>query len=138
MDTRPIKDTDGAVQTDAVYCREDYTKKRRLGLLIALLVLLAIPVAAFMSAHLPQEDEAVSRIKHLMAVSEDMGLPVGGLMEIESAWDIEDTREESETPLVDRMYNDGAVLGYDREWNTFYCSLGMDGGDEWPTVSLTA
>ena len=57
--------------------------------------------------------------------------------EMEELWAIEDTREESETPLVTALENFGVPLGYDRESNTFYCTLGLDNGDEWPEMKLT-
>ncbi|MBR5301305.1 MAG: CotH kinase family protein [Clostridia bacterium] len=57
---------------------------------------------------------------------------------IEEIWAIEDTRTESEAPLVTMLKNHGQALAYDRENNTFYCTLGMDVGDTWPDISLTA
>ena len=61
--------------------------------------------------------------------------PVG---EIEAIWAIEDAREESETPLVTRLEMDGRRLGYDAQENTFYCPIGLENGDEWPDLHLTA
>jgi len=58
--------------------------------------------------------------------------------EIEEIWAIEDTRQESEIPLVMRLLNHGAELGYDESENTFYCTLGMDNGETWPQLHLTA
>ena len=63
---------------------------------------------------------------------------VGAPVDIEELWAIEDTREESETPLVTALENNGVPLAYDREENTFYCSLGMENGEEWPQMKLTA
>ena len=63
---------------------------------------------------------------------------VGGPVEIEALWEIEDTREESEAPLVTALLNHGVPLAYDREENTFYCSLGLETGEEWPQLHLTA
>ncbi len=63
---------------------------------------------------------------------------VGGPVEIEALWAIEDTREESETPLVTRMENFGVPLAYDKDENTFYCTLGLENGEEWPELHLTA
>lgn len=59
-------------------------------------------------------------------------------MEIEKIWAIEDTRTESETPLVTVLENGGQLLGYDAESNTFYCTLGMENADAWPDIRLTA
>lgn len=58
--------------------------------------------------------------------------------EIEAIWEIEDMRTESETPLVTALLNCGARLGYDAEENTFYCPIGLETGDEWPEIHLTA
>ena len=59
-------------------------------------------------------------------------------MDIEEIWAIEDERQESELPLVTYLENHGQALGYDAHSNTFYCTLGMDAGDEWPDIHLTA
>ena len=58
--------------------------------------------------------------------------------EIEEIWAIEDSRQESEAPLVTRLENRGQALGYDAESNTFYCTLGMEYTDTWPEIHLTA
>ena len=63
---------------------------------------------------------------------------VGGPVEIEALWAIEDTREESESPLVTALENFGVPLGYDEAENTFYCTLGLENGEEWPELHLTA
>ncbi len=63
---------------------------------------------------------------------------VGGAMEIEALWAIEDTRQESEKPLVTALENNGVPLGYDEQSNTFYCNLGLENGEEWPQLHLTA
>jgi len=58
--------------------------------------------------------------------------------DIEALWAIEDTREESETPLVTALSNHGVPLAYDALANRFYCTLGMDNGESWPELYLTA
>lgn len=58
--------------------------------------------------------------------------------DIEFLWGIEDTRSESAVPLVTYLENNGSALGYDAENNTFYCTLGMNTGSEWPDISLCA
>lgn len=58
--------------------------------------------------------------------------------EIEEIWAIEDARVESEAPLVTALENHGMRLGYDAAENTFYCPIGLDTGDEWPQLHLTA
>lgn len=62
--------------------------------------------------------------------------PVEPMREIEELWAIEDARQESEAPLVTALSNFGVPLGYDRESNTFYCTLGLDTGDDWPELKL--
>jgi len=58
--------------------------------------------------------------------------------DIELIWTIEDVRTESETPLVTKLENHGIPLAYDKEKNTFYCTLGLDNGESWPDLHLTA
>ena len=58
--------------------------------------------------------------------------------DIEILWAIEDARSESEQPLVTALENNGVPLAYDRENNTFYCSLGMENTETWPQLHLTA
>ena len=59
-------------------------------------------------------------------------------MDIEEIWAIEDERQESEEPLVTYLENNGQALGYDAWSNTFYCTLGMENGEAWPDIRLTA
>ena len=57
--------------------------------------------------------------------------------EIEEIWALEDEREESEEPLVTRLFCNGAEAAYDAESNTFYCTLGLENGEKWPEIKLT-
>ena len=57
--------------------------------------------------------------------------------EIKEIWALEDAREESEEPLVTRLFCNGAEAAYDAESNTFYCTLGLENGEEWPEIELT-
>lgn len=57
---------------------------------------------------------------------------------IEEIWAIEDARQESDTPLVTQIENNGVPLAYDAEKNTFYCTLGTENGEAWPEIHLTA
>ena len=57
---------------------------------------------------------------------------------IEEIWALEDARKESETPLVTRLENGGMPLAYDAENRIFYCTLGLDNGEDWPKLHLTA
>jgi len=58
--------------------------------------------------------------------------------DMEEIWAIEDSRRESEEPLLTALENNGVALGYDREENTFYCTLGLNNTDIWPQIHLTA
>ena len=58
--------------------------------------------------------------------------------DIEEIWAIEDERTPSEEPLVTALELDGAPLAYEAETNTFYCTLGVDQGDAWPQLHITA
>ena len=58
--------------------------------------------------------------------------------DVETIWAIEDAREESDAPLVTALAMNGVPLAYDAESSTFYCTLGMDNGEEWPVLRLTA
>ena len=62
---------------------------------------------------------------------------VGPVREIEEIWTIEDEREESEEPLVTRLFCNGIPMAYDAENNVFYGSLGLENGEEWPKIKLT-
>ena len=57
--------------------------------------------------------------------------------EIEEIWALEDAREESEEPLVTRLFCNGIPMAYDAENNVFYGSLGLENGEEWPKIKLT-
>ena len=87
------------------------------------------------------EEEQKEALNALLAyeayMKEAPGVPVLEMIDIEEAWAIEDTRTQSETPLVTLMKNGADELGYDKELRTFYCTIGMD-GEEWPELVLTA
>ena len=57
---------------------------------------------------------------------------------IEDVWAIEDAREESAAPLVTALEMNGMPLAYDAGTNTFYCTLGLEQGESWPQMHLTA
>lgn len=124
-----------ATETEnADYRREVYTGKGHL-LPILLIFVLICPLALLSSAVLPQQEEDFSLWFGELG---DTGIPIGGMIEIDEAWDIEDERAESEGHLVSAMYNGQALLGFEAESNTFYCTLGMENGIDWPELSLTA
>ena len=58
--------------------------------------------------------------------------------DIERIWAIEDARRESETPLVTALEMNGVPLAYCEQENTFYCTLGLEDGENWPQMRLTA
>lgn len=58
--------------------------------------------------------------------------------EIETIWAIEDERQESEKPLVTVLLNHGVPLVYSEAENRFYCTIGLENGDAWPQLHLTA
>ena len=122
---------------------------KRTGMLVSLLavVLLAaalMPLAQWMEEsrdHILDETQK-SVLQALLSyeahLSEAPGAPVLPIIDIEQAWEIEDARMESETPLVLTMKNGGDELGYDKESRTFYCTLGLENEDVWPQIALTA
>ena len=123
---------------------------RRRNLLIAavctvLLTLLLLPLAQLMSigqqeANANDADHMVKPMLAMLAQApqQKANVAVESMMDIEEAWAIEDAREESaELPLVTGMRRDDSELGYDAASNTFYCTLGMGGGD-WPEIALFA
>lgn len=84
----------------------------------------------------------IAALSGVMALTVAWGSPyapvVEPVAEIEAIWAIEDAREESGGPLVTALANHGALLGYDETENTFYCPIGLETGDEWPEIHLTA
>ena len=62
---------------------------------------------------------------------------ISNVIPIEELWSIEDTRSESEIPLIQTLLCNGVPAAYSRSENTFYCSLGLDNSDNWPNLRLT-
>ena len=85
---------------------------------------------------------AMAALFAVMAIAVIYGSPyapgVGPVLDIEDIWAIEDAREESDVPLVTVLENNGMRLGYDAQENTFYCPIGLDNGEEWPELRLSA
>lgn len=86
---------------------------------------------------------AMAMLSGLLVLAVVCGSPYAPVVEacpqdIETIWAIEDAREESDVPLVTRLYHDNAPLAYDAQSNTFYCTLGLNQGGEWPQIRLTA
>lgn len=121
-----------------------FTRRKLLGALLCVLALVALmsPLALRLTqeiaAQRAQADALLAmHIDHAAHLEASKGDGVLAMIDIEEAWALEDTRTESETPLVTAMYNADAALGFDREYRTFYCTLGMD-GEDWPEIALTA
>jgi len=136
-----MKNNESVQQTglqDVEYAKVYYAKGKPAVVWIVLLLVMAAPVALYAAANTPEIDLVSKTIYRMLGVEQDTGDPVGGLMEIEEAWAVEDAREEADEPLVTRMYMNGEILGYDRESRTFYCTLGMDHGENWPETAFTA
>ena len=115
------------------------------GLLAVLLIVLLVPLAHLLSSgqdDLSENDAAhtVVPMLEMLAVSPTYCAvtEIEPIMELEDAWAVEDTRTESEAPLVIGMRNGDHELGYDEESRTFYCTIGMEMGDTWPELALFA
>jgi len=123
-------------------------RKKLLGaaVLVTVLVLVLVPLTHLLSigqgaVDANDADHMVKPMLAMLAGSPQMkaNTAVEPMMELEDAWAIEDTREESwETPLVVGMRNGESELGFDRESNTFYCTLGMEDTGDWPEIALFA
>ena len=115
-------------------------------LLVALLVALLAPLSHLLSSGLGMVDanDADHMVKPMLAMLAESpqmkaNTAVEPVMDVEDTWAIEDTREESwEEPLVIGMRNGDNELGFDRESNTFYCTLGMEDTGDWPELALFA
>lgn len=127
--------TDGT--PDVAYSREYYAPKKRTGLFIALLFCVLTPVAFLFASWTPEQDAVSTQLVLWTTGEEARGEAVGGLMDIEDAWAIEDARAEAADALVSRMFNGEAILGHDRESRTFYCTIGA-GLADWPETALSA
>lgn len=121
-------------------------RKRNLCLtivLVALLTALLTPLALMLTksrdSMLDAKQAAIARALEMQAEREkaDKRTPVQPVAEIEAIWAIEDARMEAEQPLVKEMYHGADRLGYDAQSNTFYCTLGLGTGDDWPQIALS-
>ena len=102
-------------------------------------ILLALLLLAGLTVLLPEGREDVpTELAYLYAAAEaHERTAVGGLIDIEDAWAIEDERQEAQAPLVRSMFNGDSALGYDAGSDTFYCTLGVDHEDDWPELALS-
>ena len=120
-------------------------KLLKTSLLAALLIALLVPLAHLLS--IGQDDVSANDAAHSVVPMLEMlaesptycaVTEVEPVMELEDAWAIEDTRVESDMPLLAGMRNGDHEMGYDEESRTFYCTIGMETGDEWPELALFA
>ena len=85
---------------------------------------------------------SISALSILMILGVVLGSPYAPVVEpcidIEEAWEIEDTREESQEPLITSLQWNGMPLAYEMQTNTFYCTLGAGLNEEWPDIHLTS
>jgi len=116
------------------------------GLLVVLMISLLAPVAVRLSKTQRNllSNHAERVVKPLIDIYSQSAAhlantPVQPMMELESIWALEDTRSESEHPLVAGMRNGDSVLGYDAASQTFYCTIGLElQNGEWPELKLFA
>ena len=101
-------------------------------------ILAALVLLAALMLALPEGEEQATGTEYLLAANAaHERTPVGEMIDIEDAWAIEDERQEAQMPLVSRMYNGESALGYDAGSDTFYCTLGMENGENWPELALS-
>lgn len=113
------------------------------GMAVAVLVFALVPLTQLLVLGQETKEDASSMIEpmlDLIAASPryQAKSPVGPLLELEDAWAIEDERSEAEDELIIGMRNGLDEMGYDRESRTFYCTVGMDGGEAWPQLDMYA
>ena len=110
-------------------------------LAVALMTLALVPAASRMMA--TQDADKRRTVADAIAWQEaylmqPTAAAVEPMLEIEDVWAIEDAREMAEAELVTGMYNGSDELGFDVQSQTFYCTLGVDNGADWPELALRA
>ena len=121
---------------DISYRRESYGRGRER--IAALVLLAALALLAVLALAVPQGVEQATGTEYLLAANaKHERTPVGGLIDIEDAWAIEDERSEAGAPLVRSLFNGESALGYDAGSDTFYCTLVMESGQDWPELALS-
>lgn len=122
---------------ETLYCR--YPAKRRgTWIAAALLALIMAPLALLATKTLPQELPEEALVRRLMGLDDRSYVPVLPVMETEDIWALEDAREQAGKPLIAAMKNGEDALGYDAAQETFYCTLGLETGNAWPEIALSA
>ena len=110
---------------------------------VLLLCVLLAPLAQLLSLGdhtLDQKQAAIARALEMEKERSALSpyVPVQGVPDIEDIWAIEDARTETDAELVDSMRCSTGEMGYDAESRTFYATLGIENGDEWPEIALSA
>ena len=142
MKNQRDKGAEGAAGVDSDHEAAQYRQERypRRGERLAIpAILLALLLLAGLTVLLPEGREDVpTELAYLYAADEaHERTAVGGLIDIEDAWAIEDERQEAQAPLVRSMFNGDSALGYDAGSDTFYCTLGVEHEDDWPELALS-
>ena len=142
MKNQRDKGAEGAAGVDSDHEAAQYRQERypRRGERLAIpAILLALLLLAGLTVLLPEGREDVpTELAYLYAAAEaHERTAVGGLIDIEDAWAIEDERQEAQAPLVRSMFNGDSALGYDAGSDTFYCTLGVEHEDDWPELALS-
>ena len=142
MKNQRDKGAEGAAGVDSDHEAAQYRQERypRRGERLAVpAILLALLLLAGLTVLLPEGREDVpTELAYLYAAAEaHERTAVGGLIDIEDAWAIEDERQEAQAPLVRSMFNGDSALGYDAGSDTFYCTLGVEHEDDWPELALS-
>ena len=142
MKNQRDKGAEGAANMDSDHEDAQYRQERypRRGERLAIpAILLALLLLAGLTVLLPEGREDVpTELAYLYAADEaHERTAVGGLIDIEDAWAIEDERQEAQAPLVRSMVNGDSALGYDAGSDTFYCTLGVEHEDDWPELALS-
>ena len=110
---------------------------------VLLLCVLLAPLAQLLSLGdhtLDQKQAAIARALEMEKERAALSpyVPVQSMPDIEAIWAIEDARTETDAELVDSMRCSTGEMGYDAESRTFYATLGIENGDEWPEIALSA
>ena len=119
------------------YARVSYDRQGTGRLWPILLVLLALlTLACFCPAFISEEDETAYAA--WFGWAEDTGRAVDAPLTGEEAAQIVRDRSQSDEALVSAMFDGESALGFDAKGRTFYCSVGLENGDAWPALSLSA
>ena len=110
---------------------------------VLLLCVLLAPLARLLSLGdhvLEQKQAAIARALEMEKERAALPLhaPVQPAADIETIWAIEDARTETDAQLVLSMRCGADEMGYDAQSRTFYATLGLNTGDEWPDIALSA